>query len=146
MRIYTSVNWVSIGLGNGLSPARRQAITWTSAELLSSWPLGTNFSEVNFWKCHMVWIVFKFAAITLWWHHNERDGVSNHRCLDCLLLKPFVQVQIKETPKLCVTGLCEGKHRSPVDSPPKGNAENVSIWWRHHYLIMWKCFRYDHKP
>ena len=28
-----SVNWVSIGSGNGLSPVRRQAITWANAGL-----------------------------------------------------------------------------------------------------------------
>ena len=42
---YMSVNWFSIGLGNGLVPNRRQAITWTNADLLSIGPLGTNFSE-----------------------------------------------------------------------------------------------------
>ena len=40
----------------------------------------------------------------------------------------------KKTSKLCVTGLCEGN--SPVTSefPAQraSNAENVSIWWRHH--------------
>ena len=30
----------SIGSGYGLSPVRRQAITWTNAELLSIGPLG----------------------------------------------------------------------------------------------------------
>ena len=44
--IYASVNLVSIGSDNGLSPMRRQAITWTNACLLSIEPLGTNFSEV----------------------------------------------------------------------------------------------------
>ena len=39
------MNWVSIGSGNGLSPALRQAITWTNADLLSIGPLGTTFSE-----------------------------------------------------------------------------------------------------
>ena len=33
------MNWISIGSGNGLSPIRRLAITWTSAHLLS---IGTN--------------------------------------------------------------------------------------------------------
>ena len=37
--------WVDIGSDNGLSPVRRQAITWTNAGLLSIGPLGTNFSE-----------------------------------------------------------------------------------------------------
>ena len=31
---------------NGLSPIRRQAITWTNAVLLSIRPLGTNFNEI----------------------------------------------------------------------------------------------------
>ena len=37
---------VSIGSGNGLSPVRRQAITWTNAGLLSIGILGTYFSEI----------------------------------------------------------------------------------------------------
>ena len=44
--IYASVNQVSIGSDNGLSPIRRQAIIWTSAWLLSIGPSGTNFSEI----------------------------------------------------------------------------------------------------
>ena len=43
----------------------------------------------------------------LLWRHNERDGVSNHRCLDCLLNRLFRR-RSKKTSKLCVTGLCEG--------------------------------------
>ena len=41
------MNWVIIGSGNGLSPVRRQAITWTNADLLSIRPLGTNFSVIR---------------------------------------------------------------------------------------------------
>ena len=35
-----------IGSDNGLSPARRQAITWTNAGISLTGPLGTNFSEI----------------------------------------------------------------------------------------------------
>ena len=35
-----------IGLDNGLSPDRRQAIIWTNTGLLLIGPLGTNFSEI----------------------------------------------------------------------------------------------------
>ena len=45
-RIYASVNLTIIGSDNGLSPGRRQAITWTSAGILLIGPLGTNFSEI----------------------------------------------------------------------------------------------------
>ena len=44
---------------------------------------------------------------TLQWRHNERECVSIHWRLDCLL-KRFFRRRIKETSKLCVTGLCEG--------------------------------------
>ena len=39
-------NLTTIGSVNGLSPGRRQAITWTNAEILLIGPLGTNFSEI----------------------------------------------------------------------------------------------------
>ena len=44
---------------------------------------------------------------TLQWRHNESDGVSNLRCLDCLL-NPLFRRRSKKTSKLRVTGLCEG--------------------------------------
>ena len=40
------MNQVPIGSNNGLSPIRRQAITYTNAGLLSMRPLGTGFSEI----------------------------------------------------------------------------------------------------
>ena len=46
--ICASVNWASIGPGNGLSPVRRQAITWTNTDLLSIGPLGTNYRGIGF--------------------------------------------------------------------------------------------------
>ena len=45
--IYGSVNWVTIGSGNGLSPNRWQAITWTNTDLLSNEPSGINFSDIS---------------------------------------------------------------------------------------------------
>ena len=40
-------NQTIIGSDNGLSPCRRQAITWTNAEILLIGPLGTNFYEIS---------------------------------------------------------------------------------------------------
>ena len=42
---------------------------------------------------------------TLQWRHNERDGVSNHQHLDCLLKRLFRR-RSKKTSKPRVTGLC----------------------------------------
>ena len=70
---------------------------------------------------------------SLQWRYNERDGVSNHQRLECLLNLLFRR-RSKKTSKLRVTGLCE--ENSPVtgEFPAKraSNAENVSIWWYHH--------------
>ena len=72
----------------------------------------------------------------LQWHHNERDCVSNPQPHDCLLNCLFRR-RSQETTKLRVTGICEGN--SPVTgefpSQRASDAENVSIWWRHHVVI-----------
>ena len=60
---------------------------------------------------------------SLQWRHNGRDGVSNHQPHDCLLNRLFRR-RSKKTSKLRVTGEFTAKVAS--------NAENVSIWWRHH--------------
>ena len=50
---------------------------------------------------------------TLQWRHNGCDGISNHRRLDCLLIRLFGH-RSKKRSKLRVTGLCEGN--PPVTS------------------------------
>ena len=83
--------------------------------------------------------------IPLQWCHNERDDVSNHQPHDCLLNRLFGR-RSKKTSKLRVTGLCAG------NSPMTGeflaqrtiNAENVSIWWRYHVILMWQSAERPH--
>ena len=48
--------------------------------------------------------------VPLWWRHNECDGVSNHRRLDCLFNRLFRR-RSKKTSKLRVTGLFEENPR-----------------------------------
>ena len=75
----------------------------------------------------------RFPQYPLQWCHNERDGVSNHQPHDCLLNYLF-RHRSKKTSMFRVTGLCAGN--SPVTgvfpAQRASNAENVSIWWRHH--------------
>ena len=74
---------------------------------------------------------------SLHWRHNDHDGVSNHQPHGCLLNRLFGR-RSKKTSKLRVTGLCTGISPGPMNSPHKwpvtGNAENVSIGWRHHLV------------
>ena len=57
------------------------------------------------------------AFSALEWRHNERDGVSNHRSLDCLHNRIFKR-RLKKTSKLHVTGICEGNAPVTGGFPP----------------------------
>ena len=74
----------------------------------------------------------------LQWRHNERHGVSDHQPHDRLLNRLF-RHRSKKTLKLRVTDLCAGN--SPVTgeflAQRARNAENVSIWQRHHVILGW---------
>ena len=71
--------------------------------------------------------------VTLHCRHNGCDSVSNHQPHDCLLNRLF-RHRSKKTSKLRVTGLCVGNSPGTGEFPAQmaSNAENVSIWWRHH--------------
>ena len=47
----------------------------------------------------------------------------------------------KKTSKFCVTGLCVGNSPGTGEFPAQkaSNAENVSIWWRHHEDAVLNC-------
>ena len=87
------------------------------------------------------WPEVKYICITLplkCYHYNGIImGIKSPASR--LFTQAFIQVQIKENIKLCITGLCVGN--SPVTGEFLGqrasNAKNVSIWWRHHDMNMW---------
>ena len=102
----------------------------------------------TFVQSHLLWYTYRMYGCThavnactqawwphsaLQWRHNERDGVSYRRRLYCLRSGLF-QAQIKESTKsprhwpLC--GEFTGVRWIP--RPKDNNAENASIWWRHH--------------
>ena len=95
-------------------------------------PFRTEICTFLFWVQHCGILGFMKS---LQWRQNEHDGVSNHRCLDCLFNKLFRR-RSKKTSKLRVTGLCAGN--SPVTgeftAQRASNAKNVPIWWRHHEI------------
>ena len=76
-------------------------------------------------------------AISLHWRHKKYVGVSNHQPHDCLLNCLFRR-KSKKRSKFRVIGLCAGNTTvtGEFPAPRASNAENVSIWWRHHVLSM----------
>ena len=74
-----------------------------------------------------------YLNTSLRWRHNGRDSVSNHQPHDGFLNRLFRR-RSKKTSKLRVTGLCARNSPGTGEFPAQmaSNAENVSIWWRHH--------------
>ena len=97
------------------------------------WSTSVNhhFSFRYYWRKTLPGLLGTKSALR--WRHDDQDGVLNHQPYHCLLNRLFRR-RSKKTSKLRVTGLCA------VNSPETGefpaqmasNAENVSIWWRHH--------------
>ena len=75
--------------------------------------------------------------MALQWRHNGRDSVSNHQPHDCFLNR-LLRRRSKKTSKLRIIGLCAGNSPVTGEFPTQmvNNAENVSIWWRHHGIIL----------
>ena len=101
------------------------------------------------WHGHMTIIGVVASEIPLLWRHNERNGVSNHRRLYCLLNHLFGR-RSKKTTMIHVTGLSE--RYSPVTggSPHKGPAtrktfpfddviivRRAGLIWTHEDPEMW---------
>ena len=78
----------------------------------------------------------KLHCTPLLWRHHKPDGVSNDRQLDRLLNRLFRR-RSKKISNPGVTSLCQGNPPVTGGFPSQGasNAENASIWWRHHDLM-----------
>ena len=82
--------------------------------------------SIIYWASYKRLILTSPNTKSLQWHYLERDGISNHRCLDCLFNRLF-RHRSKKTSKLHVTGLCEGNPpvTSEFSSQRACNMENV---------------------
>ena len=80
-------------------------------------------------------------TLTLRWCHNGHDGIKNQQPHHCLLNRLF-GCRSKKTSKFRVTGLCAGNSPGTGEFPAQmaSNAENVSIWWRHHAVLIYVQF------
>ena len=108
-------------------------------------------------KLWPVWII-RIACVTIWmlsrfhaWAHNKFPELAQCTITvtsswarwhikspaSRLFSQLFVLMQIKESIKIRVSGLCKGN--SPVagefHAQKASKAKNSSIWWRHHALI-----------
>ena len=114
--IYVSKLAVIIGSDNGLSPGRRQAITWTNAGILLIRTLGTNISEI-LCKHH----VFSYKKM----HLKMSSGKWRPFCLGLNVLKRYFT---------SLYSLCwptEWYHTSWAHNPSKDSLFNyiLTVWY-----------------
>ena len=72
-------------------------------------------------------------TMTSQWARWRLKSPASRLFLNCLFSR-----RSKNTSKLCVTGLCGGSSPVTGEFPVQrvSNAENVSIWWRHHDSVV----------
>ena len=126
-----------------ISRTRQDTLVWKRQNICYS--CGMQYYKVWIFMC----INSNPTAITPWhaktitqtkrckllWRHNGGESVSNHQPHDYLLNHLFRR-RSKKTSKLRVTGLCAGNSpgTGEFSAQMPNNAENVSIWQRHHEL------------
>ena len=112
---------------------------WFETPLRSLWR-HCNVQRNLVWAVHRTPKEDRLLKLALQWRYNERDGLSNHQPIHCLLNRLFKCRSKKR--KLRVTGLCEGNSPVTGEFPAQmaSNAEYVSIWWRHHGLCWLSYF------
>ena len=79
---------------------------------------------------HPDWDAGLKQQAALQWRHNGHDGVSNHQPQDCFS-SVYSGADKRKHQSSESLAFVRGIHRWPVNSP-HSNAENVSIWCRHH--------------
>ena len=159
MEIYFWVfNYTSICSHNGFEPYSWQAIICTNDSIVK-WHIYTSLGLDKITQAHNFVVSFidtvktsyillqnshkrnsivylQYWAMTLKWHHNVHNGISNDQRLDDLLNRLFSRGS-KKTSKFCVTGLCEGNSLVTGGFPSQraSNVENVYIWWCYHEVF-----------
>ena len=96
----------------GAAASKLRWISWTSTNMHAFRKIDCIFGTYSKSRCQK-------SRTSLYWRHNDHDGVSNHQSHGCLLNRLFRR-RSKKTSKLRVTGLWVGNSPGPVNSPHKG--------------------------
>ena len=129
----TKVSWVISRPMRAIIPELTLNFFYLNDYNSTNYKIWNTKTDVNVWRAQL----FVINVRALRWRHNGRHSVSNHQPHDCLLNRLF-RPRSKKTSKLRVTGLCVGNSPGTGELPAQmaSNAENVSLWWRHHGLLI----------
>ena len=141
MILHTSEHWLRQSMNQSFNPQNTSQTSWRGTAKFSiakismvfTFPvLTTLFSYIldeSLWRLGLD--INLITVTSLWARWRLKSPASP------LFTQPFIRVLSKKTSKLRVTGLCAGNSPGTGEFPAQmaSNAENVSIWWRHHVLM-----------
>ena len=121
------------------------------------WKHFTEWNHQNLFVFVFCFVLFCFSSNQRWFRRFDLNNglVRNHyidvitstmtsqiTSLTIVLLNRLFRRRSKKTPKLCVTGFCAGNSPVTGEFPAQraSNADNGSIWWRHHEKIVKNSF------
>ena len=122
------------------------ATFWKCRSTRKNWSPMTGKHNIKGRKCMTIHL--KPKVIITMTPDNERDDVSNHQPHDCYS-SGYSGANQRKHQSSASLAFVRGIHQWPVNSPHKGpitrngefpaqranNAENASIWWRHHVMM-----------
>ena len=81
---------------------------------------------------------FSYLPHTITHYYDFITGGMASQITSLAVVYRLLRHRSKKTPQLRVTGLCEGNSPMAGEFPAQrsSNAENVSIWWRHHARLI----------
>ena len=122
-------NYVTMTLNVKKTNCTKCIIRWKSAPIHDYLFSFTLFTTLQRLFLHLVDTLFQIFMIyftcwhgmigTLYWRHNDYDGVSNHQHHGCLLNR-LSRRRWKKTSEFRVTGHCAGNSPVPMNFPHKG--------------------------
>ena len=97
----------------------------------------------------LIYTTYRIGIAIEWTHYNDviMGKIASQISSLTTVYQPLIQTQIKEkTSKLRVTGLCAENSPGSGEFPAQmtSNAENVTIWRRHHAWRNIMCQPPDH--
>ena len=88
-----------------------------------------------------LYLTYGYFVLTLQWHHNDHDGVSNHQPHGCLPNRLFRR-RSKKTPNLRVTVLFAGDRWIPrTNGQLRGKCFHLMTWsWISRIVVCWSKY------
>ena len=150
------MNWASITKHVPLCSTEIMSYPYDKRNAWLGNPISVKYTHGNYslditWVCLMITDIIKRHAtgkLYIEWyfksHYSDAimsamaSPITSITIVYCITIV-YSGTDQRKHQKLRVTGLCEGNSPMTGEFPAQraSNADNVSIWWRHHEIVIW---------